>query len=222
MTTFRQVLSAKAIFPVSAIQIPEFRLDTIRKIQERCGFLKVPTTYDEMFGNDPAEGIQFYHGRFVRGDRSIPIELLQLLPGMIVVETRTSTDDAEAFVDDYIQNANKNYPNTIVITGPTLYVSAIEFTMDKSLDRLIPGAKTTNAAIDNLLSKYGSKIPSFGVMGAIFNFDTVGMAGVVPAHFTIERRKDFPFSANTYFSQAPLKTNDHKDILENLDRTLGI
>jgi hypothetical protein len=38
-----------------------------------------------------------------------------------------------------------------------------------------------------------------------------------PNRFTLERRIGLPFSANVFFSQAPLKSGDHLALLEALE-----
>jgi hypothetical protein len=221
LVKIRQILAARAVRQIEPpVQVAEFRLDTIKKIQERYSFLKIPTTYDEMFGTDPEQGVQFHHGKFVTGNKTIIVDLLQFLPNMVVADTRSSTDDSDLFLDDYIANANSRQADTITVTGPTIYVSQIEFTTDVSLDKYVPLAPTITSAIDRLLAHYKIQMPPYRVMGVMFHSDLTRVAGLPPGHFTIERRKDFPYESNTYYSHAPLKTRDHFELLETLDRTV--
>ena len=87
----------------------------MKKLQERYKFLKVPTTVEELFPVDPStHPIKFEQGRFTRDDKSeVVIESFLLLPNALVAQTHTSTDDAEAFLKDYIDDANKESTETI-------------------------------------------------------------------------------------------------------------
>lgn len=217
----RQILKARSIRQVASVQTLDYRPDTIKKLQERYGFLKVPTTFDELFGTKESEGIQFHHGKFTDGSRTFVIDLLQFLPGVILADVRTSTEDAELFLDDYIKRANETRADTITTSGPTMYMTQLEFTMDRPLEMLMPKSVAIGSAIDAHLQRYGIKSPPFVARGIIINLDPVGLGGFIPSLFAIERRKDFPHSANVYFSQAPLKTSDHQSLLENIEQTMG-
>lgn len=217
----RQTILARAICQVSAIYSTEYRLDIIRRLQERYGFIKVPSTPDELLGLDQAQGIKFYHGKLVKGDRTIVIENLQFLTinlnSMIVVDTRTSTDDSDTVIDDYIQQANTLRSDMITPTEPTQYDSHIEFTMDGSLrDFCAPPIHHTGDAINRLLDSYKIKAPAYELSSITIHYDQIGLGGLIPVPFKVERRAGVRYSANTFFSQAPLKTTDHVALLERL------
>lgn len=224
MINLRQVILARSIRQVAAIFSLDYRLDLVGKLRDRYSFIKVPTTVDELLGVDPAEGIKFQHGRFVRGDRSFVVELLQFLASpagtlMIVCDTRTSTDDCDLFLDDYVKQANLARPDMITPTEPTLHLSQIEFTMERSIKDLCRSPLTdVGQSLHSILAGYGQKTPSFELTGIIVNFDRVDFGGIPPAHFSLERRMGFRHETNTYFSQAPLKTQDHVAVLEHLAR----
>jgi hypothetical protein len=217
----RQTVLARSLCQVSAIYSTEYRIDVIRRLQERYGFVKVPVTPDELLGADPAQGIRFFHGKFVHAQRTIVIESLQFLAlgpsNVIVVDTRTSTEDSDIVVDDYIKNANAIRPDMITPVEPTRYESHIEFTMDGSLtDFCTVPVRQASDALNRLLESYKLKVPPYEPSSINFYFDQVGIGGLLPAVFKIERRAGFRYGANTFYSQAPLKTADHISLLERL------
>jgi hypothetical protein len=201
-----------------AVQVLELRPETVRKLQERYKFVKVPTTFEELFPVDPNEGIKFQHGAFVHDGRTIVIELLQILPNILLAETRTTTDDADAFLDDYIQNANKERPDVIREFDGRLYATQLEFLMDRSLETYAPRMRRVAQQLDAFVAGYGTRLPPYRVVAISVNFNLTGLGGMVPAYFSLERRSGLPDEANVYFSNAPLKSSDHVALLNSLDR----
>jgi hypothetical protein len=217
MFEIRQVLSAQVFRLIAALQPPAPRVDIVKKLQERYKFLKVPTTVEELFPVDPTHPIKFEQGAFTRDDKSeVVIDSLQLLPNVLIAQTHTSTDDAEAFLKDYIDSANKGLAETITPFGAPLYVSQIEFSSDKPLEHHAPSMKSAAESLDALVGNYGSKIPPYRVAGITVNFDFTALGGIVAAHFSIERRSGIPDALNIFYSHAPLKTSDHIVLLQRL------
>ncbi len=218
MIEFRQTLAAKAVRQVAGIQPQESRLDTIKRLQDRYHFGKVPQTFEELFPVDPNKGIRFEQGNLPReGKPPIIVELLQLLPNVVFVQTRTSTEDGDEFLDDYISTANKDRPNRIRAFGVPLYVSEIEFSWTKSLNTYAQRFANAAQQLDALLAGYGSPAPNYRVVSIVVNSDPTKAAGLMPVHFAVERRAGFPDSENIFYSYAPLKTRDHRALLESLD-----
>jgi hypothetical protein len=46
------------------------------------------------------------------------------------------------------------------------------------------------------------------------------MSKLAPGYFSIERRAEVPFRDNKYFSSAPLPTQDHVAILQEIEKAL--
>jgi hypothetical protein len=221
MIEFRQVLSARAVRAIVAIQPQELRISTVNKLRERYHFGKVPQTFEELFPSDPNTGIKFEQGILPRegGKPPIVVELVQLLPNVVFVQTRTSTDDSDEFLDDYISNANKVQPDAMRVFGSTFYVSEIEFSWTKSLDAYAPRFTAAAKQLDTLVASYGSEAPKYRVASIIVNGDpSKAPGGAMPVHFAVERRAGIPDSENIFYSYAPLKTRDHRALLESLDR----
>lgn len=219
MIRIRQALAGTAIRQVIAIPPAETRADTVKKLKERYNFVKVPASFEELYPINPNQGIQFLHGNLPRdGKAPIFIEMLQLLPNLIIARTQSSTDDAEEFLNEYINNANKDRAETIRTFGAPLYSSEIEFQFDKDLDFFAPKLGEAARQMDALVSRYGSSAPPhYRVVSILVNFDVTGLGGAVPGFCKIERRAGVPFSEQIFFSVAPLKTRDHEELLKSLD-----
>ena len=55
--------------------------------------------------------------------------------------------------------------------------------------------------------------------GIILNLDQ-STTKLAPVFFTLERRAEVPFTDNKYFSSAPLSTQDHIGILQEVEKAL--
>ena len=193
----------------------EPRPDLVQRLKEKYQFLKVPERFEELYPSAPVP-VSFQGGRFRIDKREVGIAMLQFIPGMMLVDTQSSTDDADSIIDDYIATANAPRPETITVTGPSYYVSQIEFSMEKPPD---PSPRFTDAArmMDRFLADYGTKLPMYGPWGVTLNVDAKNLGVMAPAFFNLERRVGFSFEQKVFFSQAPLRTKDHLIVLEKLD-----
>jgi len=219
---FRQIVLARSISQVVAIGTGEPRIDAVIKLKERYHFLKAPERFEELFPS-PAPmplgmgaAIAFQAGKFTNGKRTTEIISLQFLPNLIVADMRSSTDDGDLFLDEIIADANTQHPESIIRQGPAYYLSQIEVEMEKPPD--IPSVfYEIGREIDRSLSEDGLILPKFGFSGVTLSIDQYELGILSPAAFSLERRAGFPFSANIFFSQAPVRTKDHLKLLEKLD-----
>jgi hypothetical protein len=224
MMKLRQTILARSIRQVSAIYSLDYRPELIARLRDRYSFLKVPTTVDEIFATDPQQGLRFQHGKFVQEKKSFVVELLQFLvippaTNVIICDTHTSTDDSDLFLDDYIKQANLTRPDMILVTEPPAYASHLEFTMDKSIaDFCHPPISEAAEGVNRLLASYKAKLPAFEPSQIMMVYDQTGIGGVLATPFSVERRVGFRYGSNVFFSQAPLRTRDHIEVLERLTR----
>lgn len=218
MIKIRQTLAARVVRQVAFIQSLEARPETILRLQERYCFLKVPKTYEEMFPTDPMQGVKFLQGEYKQDGKSpIPVDVLQLLPNLILVQTHTSTDDAEKFLDDYMHHANKERPDTIVAFGAPLYLSEIEFFWDRELDDYAHGFRGLSPQLNALMTQYGSVFSGFRIATISLSCDPSVPSPALSGHFSVERRVGLPDNLKVFYSRAPLKTRDHEALLHSLD-----
>jgi hypothetical protein len=213
---FRQTILARTVRQVVAIGTGSPRIDAVQKIKDKYKFLTAPERYQDIFPQNPAQPITFQGGQITIDKRDVGILQIQFLQNMIVVDTQTSTDDSDWIVEDYINSANKEHPESITPTGVPYYVSQIEFNLEKPPE-VPPQFQDAAKIIDRFLADYGETVPKFQPWGMSLNIDGHELGVLPPAFFALERRVGFPFNAKVFFSQAPLRTKDHLVVLEKLD-----
>lgn len=186
-----------------------------RGLEERYGFLQGPRSLDEW---DLSKGISFYHGLFDK----IVIEKFSIFSEGLVCETKVNSAIADRFLDDVLAWAREAGGFALPAgPSPRAYVSKINIQMDVALDRAIKGFSEFGRAIAEGISSYGRlQPPEYGVATLTFHVDggtnTIG----APPPFSFERTINQPWSANHYYSSAPLATDDHIKVLEALERAL--
>ena len=206
----------KADSPIGGIYMPM----AVQALKDRYGFVQVPTVLQDF---DLTKGITLSHGRFVINSssqqREIVIYQLQIYDDGVVVSTQADIDDANLFVDDFINWSIKAYGSKIDPRIPiqSFYNSHVEFHSDISLDDFFPGSSEIGKGIVGALESYGQKPLPFQVSSVSLYIDTTQTKAVIPGSFTLARREKVPFSTNLYFSSAPLKTKDHLALLGKIE-----
>jgi hypothetical protein len=196
--------------------------DLIDWIKEAYGFAVAPDPENPVATAPPnsasaAPGYVFQRGHFqVREEIFIEITTLTLFNDGIVIDTPSSTEEADRFAGDLLQSASQEYA---LVFDPTLirrkmYVSELVVRSDIDLERLNPKLTGFSARVAELIPD-GPK-PQFSAAGLSF-WSEPNDSG---AHkiFSLERQAGKFFSEHRYYSQAPLHTSDHLRLLEDLER----
>jgi hypothetical protein len=202
--------------PLGGIYIPDF----IKAMQDEYKFVTIPKTLAEF---DRTKGIRFEHGLFKKEDKNIVLDRLQIYDNGIVIETRAYAEEADLFLNDMISWAIRvlgirHDSDTRVARA---YLSNIEVEMKNPF----PAARSkVTDAISKMLSKrlseYGIKAEPYEEVGFTMYVDTLDLKAPFPTNFKLERREGFGFGSNVFFSSAPLKTEDHLDLLEHVESSL--
>lgn len=200
------------IRPVNGLNMPEF----VRLIQERYGFAKVPTISEIV-----DLGAKFTTGRLL-GARTVNIaELIVFRDGIIV--TTFNTDDAEFVMNDLISWSEKTFDARSAITiKPRIYLSNIVVEFEKSIDpalKIFDGFKQELQRSIN--DTYGTNL-AVGNYRIDFSAPPKPLSEVGRPFFLIERRDDYPFEANRFYSSAALRTDAHVGLLRRLEEVLPL
>jgi hypothetical protein len=168
---------------------------------------------------EPANGITFDNGEFTTKEGDIVSIRLSVFNDGLVADTRSSTNDSDAFLEDLLTRLSDSYnlPNYEQIIRKKIYASQVYATTDKSLEIINP--KLT------IISKYLSdKVLGFGGV----NFELGGIHfwpeqanPTKPSVFIFERTLNVPFSEKRYYSAAPLQTEEHLELLDILESILS-
>jgi hypothetical protein len=185
--------------------------ELVRKFAEHYSFEKFPQTFEEL---DLAKGIEFQEGK----SGSNPIRKFVIYDTLLVVETRINTETSKAILEEILVWSSKelglNYkPNSIKRFG---YISDVTFFSDAPL-------LATNDAQNQLAEKVTAEVSR--VWGEHIKYESLGMVmGYDPltrkypiAPFKIEHRAEHFFSDNKYFSEAPLPTHLHWELIEQFE-----
>jgi hypothetical protein len=178
----------------------------------KYSFVKIPQKLDEI---DPQKGIKFEVGK--AGE--IVVDSLTIFKDGIVVDTRSSTEDSEKVILELLTFAGEAFGATARPTRK-LFVSQIIFTSDLKLSALNPILQPLTNKLSERVSEVLGQRVEFEPTGIVLSPDP-SLSKINPAGFTIERRANIPFSENTYFSSAPLRTSDHIELIREVEIALG-
>jgi|ERR1043165_1213429 hypothetical protein len=181
---------------------------------ERYDFRKYPEKPDEF---DEEKGVKFELGRW----QDSVINQLILYNNGILVDTMSSTDNAEAMLKDAMTWAAESFklqyrPDML---SRKAYVSEVLFRSEVTLEALNPALKELWERLSKYLSKREDNTLSVEPIGIVCGVDTLKIK-IPPATFRVERLAETPFSEMKYYSQAPLPTDEHIKFLQDFEAAL--
>jgi hypothetical protein len=191
----------------------------ITPIVNKYKFKIYPTKPDELIGKNVTE-IKFNGGSFQKNNKHIISVNLTIFNDGLVVDTRSSTTDSDAFLSDFLNYISKEFGLTPYreVLRSKIYVSEVWVQTDKLLNTLNPKLDIFAKRITSLIAG-DSRVPiAYETSGIIFWTDPV--VTNPPTPFRFERVVDRPFAENRYYSAAPLQTEVHLEILDELERIL--
>jgi len=185
---------------------------------QKYNFANHPTRED-LYKPNREPGEKFIGGSFVNSEgRNITIHLTTFDDGF-VAETRSSTRDSEDFLTELTQWMVKDFgltfrPDMIRRRG---YVSELFVKSDYHV-----------TGLTSELQRFADKLSTFisGPDGPILyepsgiSFAPNTSTALKPASLIFERAADASFSENRYFSKAPVQTDIHLELLNELEQIL--
>jgi hypothetical protein len=160
-------------------------------------------------------GLKFENGHHTFQGQTTPIASFVIFSDGVVIDAGR-TDDAEAFWDDLSNWVIKERKfRNFTIVPIRRFVSQIVIEFDKPLSKLINGFESlTRLVSEKLNTVYDAKVNlEFGRI----DFASSDQVSLRMPNFIIERRLNIPFSRERYYCSAPLRTNDHIEVLEQIE-----
>lgn len=216
------VKQARSIWLVNVVDLNPRGLnlfDLITPIVKKYKFQIYPTNPEELIGKDVIE-IKFKGGSFQKDTKhNIAVDLTIFNDGL-VVDTRSSTKDSDAFLKDFLNYVSKEFGLTpyIEVLRSKIYVSEVWVQTDKLLNTINPKLDSFAKRITSLIEGHSDRPIAYETSGIIFWTDPV--VTNPPTPFRFERVIDRPFAENRYYSAAPLQTDVHLEMLDELESIL--
>jgi hypothetical protein len=191
-----------------------FFRDLVPLLIERFRFSTYPQKPEDF---DESKGIVFANG-FISGNS---IDKITIWNDGIGFDVRSSTDEGENILRETFEwlrdIVDINYNDKTVTRWG--YLSQLTFHSEIDMLNLSPAITRLCARVsENVEGPRGSKF-TFRPVNLAMTFDR-HMCAFTQAPFGIQRRAGAPFEENKYFSEAPLPTNIHLELLQEFEDEL--
>ena len=187
-----------------------YRPHLVFAIADRYLFQVKPETVADLEGLK----LEFRHGLF----HDQAIDSLEIYNDGIIVKSVSNTDLIDRFIDDLLTWLNRNYDYRFreTQTVGTMYESHLIVEAERSVFQPLELYTRVLRMIEEALEGSSNLSTKFETYGLILSADPTQISSMKPIAFRLERREGVEFSRQRYFSSAPLKTNQHMRILEQM------
>jgi hypothetical protein len=207
-----QLFVMEEIRPPSGIYMPAL----YQAISDRYGFVARPQDFHVAM----TTGAKFNHGRLITPNKTITISEIGIYNDGLIVDSM-NTGNAEFILEDFILWTKNLLGLRDRITQiPRTYSSLVTVEFDRPIEDALRGVEVFTGSLNAALKHaYGwdleTNILRFGI-----NADPQSVPPLRNTHFFIERRIGRPYSENRYQSGAPLRTEEHLELLETIETNL--
>jgi len=182
-------------------------------LKERFGFSVMPAHPRDFKDN----ALVFDAGSFTNlAGQSIAVTLKTYVDG-IIAETASNTNDTIEFFDQLttaISDSGYEIPKEDL--GELGFVSQMRVQFDAPLISINPKLERANRFIESHMNSLDGEQRRFEMTGIEFFSEDISKPKA-PIAFKLERKYGAPFAANEYFTRAPLQTDYHIKLLEDLE-----
>jgi hypothetical protein len=207
-----QLIVMEEIRPSSGLYLP-YLFD---KLVERYAFVARPLNIPDAVAN----GAKFNHGRLQTHNRTVIVSEIGVYHDGIIVDS-LNTDDAEFIMQDLLEWARTTFAFRPILTViPRRFTSSVTVQFDEPIEPKLRGLSAiTKYMAAAFKESYGDDI-DVSLLRIALNADPLTVPPLRNTQFLIERRIQRPYSENRYHCIAPLRTEDHIALLENIERAL--
>ena len=178
----------------------------------RYSFSNAPKSFEDLRENK----ILFQHGLF----EGNAIDTLEIYNDGIVVTSKSDSGFIDEFLDDLRSWVDTDLEISVIKTHTVnrIYESNLTVETDRNILKTFGVHDSIARLIETaLLDSSGLEI-QYENVGVSLSADQAQNPSLNPALFRFERRSGVEFSLNQFYTTAPLKTNQHLEILEELER----
>ncbi len=184
-------------------------------LKERYQFAQFPKNALDL---DEQRTLSFKAGTFVNRHKTPVLVGFSIYNDGWHADTLSSTDDSTQFLEEVAAWMEKDF-GFVIPEVKKAYLSQIDFESSVSLSRLNPSLNQVAQLIGNRYGSVDAQERRFGASGLSFWTEDFGKP-LAPASFKFERKIGAPFAADHYFSQAPLDTKSHLEVLQQIESIL--
>ena len=182
--------------------------DLVTKLVEKYRFVEFPRTPDQ-FKSDVA----LFLGRF----RQTTIEKLAVYTDGFLVSAPVDTTILDEFVLDLLTVIKEGFGlNLAGLRRQTFYNSKIEAFLNPGFENVLEKVGSVAARLDQMVSKHGMDASPY--RGLSFGLFAEKIGPVAPGRFNVEPRGGHPLSDNCFFSEAPVTTEEHCELLRAVEQ----
>ena len=190
-----------------------FMRPAIEAVKARYNFLKSPLDFPTPPPSN--EGYKYESGVFNSKSGRVMIVHMTIHGDGVVVETRSSTEDGDSFLEDVTSWVSKEYglPSHTDLPIRRIYASELNVSYSKP-------PTIFNPKIAPLINEISSAIGDERKGKADFlslQLSTDQTRSTQPAIFKFEREINVAFEENRFYSFAPIQTDPHIKLLEKLE-----
>ena len=181
-------------------------------LKARYNFLKSSLDSPQ---SDSKQANELSDGGFVGKTGPVQILSMKIHDDGIVVDTRSSTDDGDAFLEDVTSWVSKEYglPSHTDLPIRRIYASELNVIFEKTPPLLNPKLAPFFKAVSSAISDENTG--NADLMALYLSTDQTRSKS--PRVFRIDRETNTPYDENRYYSFSPTKTDIHLKLLEQLE-----
>jgi hypothetical protein len=198
---------------MSGVKAPTSEL--VEKIVAKYNFAKFPKSIEEL---DLSKGIEFLEGS--SGD--YPIQKFAIWSTLLVLETRVDTNVSQSIIEEILQWAKGefgiNYSSTSIKRFG--YISDVTFYSDEPILDVNPAVRTLARKCSEALTGIWQEPVVYEPFTVRVGHDPSARKNPI-APFMIEHRAETKFLENKYFSEAPLPTDMHWELLREFEKNMS-
>jgi len=196
--------------PKTSIFYPEL----VKEIVAHYNFQKFPKEFKDF---DEQKGVEFLQGKY--GD--MVIDKAVIYSNGLLIDTRENTKISEQLIEEALVWGKSKFglayhSGLIRRVG---YLSQLTFYSDVPLNALNPALKKLSDRITSAVTEIHKEPLDYQTTGVVIAHDPLKRKNPLAA-FTILPRVETPLSEHKYFSEAPLPTDLHWELLEEFEAAL--